>query len=81
MKPKTFIAFYIRGLINGEPLEAVGDRSVLIVDGRKRIDASLAEYARTECAQRGYIGFTICRGTFSHFAVLRKLELLTACGS
>ena len=76
MKPKTFIAFYQRGVVSGQPIEACGDRSVVIIDGRLRI-GTLASYARIECARRGYVGFTICHGTFTHNRVVRALELIS----
>jgi hypothetical protein len=75
MKPKTFVAFYIRGVMTGEPIEAVGDRSVVILDARERRETQIS-YARIECARRGYVGFTICRGTFTCNRVVRALELI-----
>lgn len=43
------------------PMEALGDRAVIILDGRNRIDFSNS-IARKECVKRGYIGFSIHEG-------------------
>lgn len=43
------------------PIEATGDRSVIVLDGRERF-ASQIKLARTECAKRGYVGFALWQG-------------------
>lgn len=58
------------------PIEACGDRSVLILDGRWN-EATAAHYARVECRKRGYVGFTLNAGeSFTRSRETRKLELL-----
>jgi hypothetical protein len=43
------------------PIEATGDRSVIVLDGRESLASQIA-VARSECAKRGYVGFVLCRG-------------------
>lgn len=43
------------------PIEATGDRSVVVVDGRLSID-NIARIAVRECAKRGYVGWRIFKG-------------------
>ena len=44
-----------------KPIEACGDRSVIILDARNRIENSEA-LARLECQKRKYIGYSIHEG-------------------
>lgn len=43
------------------PVEACGDRAVIILDGRRTVADNVA-LARSECAARGFVGFQLCRG-------------------
>ena len=43
-----------------KPIEAIGDRSVIILDGRLSIIRNI-EIAGNECRARGYYGFAIFR--------------------
>lgn len=40
------------------PMQALGDRSVIILDARERLESS-ASVCRIECVKRGYLGFEI----------------------
>lgn len=44
-----------------KPIQACGDRAVLILDGRNNLKTWQA-IAETECKKRGYIGYRIMRG-------------------
>lgn len=44
-----------------EPIEACGDRSVIILDSRNRLACS-ESMARLECQKRKYIGYSIHEG-------------------
>ena len=67
---------YVAGTIPpqfGEPhpIPATGDRSIIWLDARSR-PAAYADYLRTECRRRGYVGFSVIRGA----AEARPLELI-----
>lgn len=73
-----FAAFYQNPVNYGQsdlsPIEATGDRSVIILDGRERA-ASHVTIARAECIKRGYVGFTLHMGeTFTRSSMVRPLE-------
>lgn len=75
-----FAAFYQHPVNYGQadlsPIEACGDRAVIILDGRNRPADHVAIAAR-ECAARGYIGFTLHMGeTFTRASMVRPLELI-----
>jgi hypothetical protein len=75
-----FAAFYQNPVNYGQadlsPIEACGDRAVIILDGRER-PATHVSIARTECAKRGYAGFTLHAGaTFTRSSLVRDLELI-----
>lgn len=44
-----------------KPIEACGDRAVIILDGRNNSQTWHA-IARAECKKRGYIGYVLRRG-------------------
>lgn len=44
-----------------KPIEACGDRSIIIIDGRLSISYA-EEIARKECEKRKYIGYSIHKG-------------------
>lgn len=46
---------------NEKPIEAIGDRSVIILDGRFSL-ATNVSIAAGECRKRGYIAYAIFRG-------------------
>lgn len=56
-----YAQFYHLGVISKTPIEACGDRSVIILDGRNS-SATWHEIAARECAKRGYIGWRLFRG-------------------
>jgi hypothetical protein len=75
-----FAAFYQHpvnyGQLDLSPVEACGDRAVIILDGRSRPQLHV-DIARIECAKRGYIGFTLHTGdTFTRASNIRTLELI-----
>ena len=75
-----FACFYKHPVNYGQadlsPIEACGDRGVIILDGRERATAHV-EIARKECAKRGYIGFTLHIGqTFTRASMVRQLEII-----
>ena len=75
-----FAAFYQNPVNYGQrdlsPIEACGDRAVIILDGRNRPMDKLA-IAAQECIKRGYIGFTLHMGeTFTRASMIRPLELI-----
>lgn len=56
------------------PIEACGDRSVLILDGRNRVEVS-ASFAENECKKRRYVGFSIHEGeTFNRSRQITKFK-------
>lgn len=74
MKPKTFAVFFERKLDDSID-EGMGDRSVIILDGRESLRSHI-DISRDECIKRGYIGFTINRGTFTNSHIVRQLEII-----
>ena len=75
-----FAAFYQHPVNYGQsdlsPIEACGDRAVIILDGRNGHSDRVAIAAR-ECAKRGYIGFSLHMGeTFTRSSMVRPLELI-----
>ncbi|MDE2584084.1 MAG: hypothetical protein KGN39_01705 [Betaproteobacteria bacterium] len=56
-----FAQFYQRGAVSGAPIEACGDRAVIILDGRGRADMHRL-IAASEAKKRGYIGYSILQG-------------------
>lgn len=59
------------------PIEATGDRSVVVIDGRLRTD-SIARIAADECAKRGYVGWILFKGL--SFADSRPVNAYTPVG-
>lgn len=60
----------------GEPrlIEASGDRSVIVLDGRI-LESFNLNIARQECKRRGYVGFSLHKGeTFTRSSVIREIE-------
>lgn len=43
------------------PIEACGDRAVIVLDGRRRLESQI-QLAREECGKRGFVGFALLRG-------------------
>ena len=57
-----------------QPIEACGDRAVVLLDGRNSVAVSAA-FAKRECQKRKYIGFSIHEGeSFNRARVVRKME-------
>lgn len=71
-----FAQFYQLPVNHGQsdlsPIEACGDRSVIILDGRETLP-SMHDTSLIECMKRGYIGFSIHKGdSFTRSAMIRK---------
>lgn len=78
MKSKLFAQFYQKSATdNSKLIEALGDRSVMILDGRFSIDSHLS-FCREECSQRRFAGFSINRGAFSSSRIVYPLERVDA---
>lgn len=61
-----YVQFYQKPVIwregqSADPIEACGDRAVIILDGRERLVTHLA-YSRDQCVKRGFVGFRLYRG-------------------
>lgn len=54
-----FIQFYSKDLL-GDTVEAIGDRSVIIVDGRQK--HLFDQIGQAEAKKRGYLGYSVHRG-------------------
>lgn len=68
MRHKAFAEFYRIGThYDGSErfVTAVGDRSVLILDGRTG-DATRHAHAREWARKHGFAGYRLCRGTFTN---------------
>ena len=61
---KYFAQFFQHSAIdNTKIIEACGDRSVVILDGRISKE-TMRELAAIECSKRGYVAWQIHRGNF-----------------
>ena len=59
-----------------QPIQACGDRGVVILDGRNNVGVS-ASIAKRECQKRKYVGFSIHEGeSFTRSRVIRKMEAI-----
>lgn len=68
-----YAQFFQRGAVTGEPIEACGDRSVIILDGRESKN-KMHEFAESECNRRGYIGWQLFKGdTFTRSAPISEV--------
>lgn len=63
MRHTHFAEFY--HMRDGSYVEGIGDRSVIILDGRMSL-YNKKFVALQECRKRGYDGFRIARGTFTN---------------
>jgi hypothetical protein len=75
-----FACFYQNPVNYGQPdlspIEACGDRAVIILDGRSKPNTHV-DIARRECVKRGYVGFTLHIGeAFTRSSMVRALELI-----
>ena len=75
-----FATFYQHPVNYGQadlsPIEACGDRAVIILDGRSK-QADHVAIAHNECVKRGYVGFALHKGdTFTRSTMIRNLQLL-----
>lgn len=72
---------YIKGTIppqfgEKKPIEACGDRSVVILDMRRKIENDIPQIEEM-CKQRGYIGYSIREGkSFTDSKEVRPLRLI-----
>ena len=63
MKPKYFAEFYRKGS-DGSFVPGVGDRSVILLDGRESL-YNQKFMAILECRKRGFDAYRIAHGTFT----------------
>lgn len=56
-----FAQFYQKSCISDEIIEATGDRSVVIIDGRLS-NETIGKIAEKECIKRGYLAWSIFKG-------------------
>ena len=55
-----YAQFFMKGL-DGKTIEATGDRSVIILDGRVN-RTTHQQWAQEECASRGYMAWQLMKG-------------------
>lgn len=68
-----YAQFYQKSAISDEIIEACGDRSVVILDGRYSRQW-MGDTAATECKRRGYVAWRIFKGeTFTRSAPISQL--------
>lgn len=68
-----YAQFYQRSAVSDEIIEACGDRSVVILDGRCS-KQWMGETAAAECKRRGYLAWRIFRGeTFTRSTPVSSL--------
>ncbi len=56
-----FVQFFQKSAISDDLIEATGDRSVVILDGRILESVNIA-ISRSEMVKRGYLAFQLFRG-------------------
>jgi hypothetical protein len=56
-----YVQFYQKGVMTGDTIEACGDRSVVVLDGRCTRDW-LMDIATDECEKRGFIAWRLFKG-------------------
>lgn len=59
-----FVQFYTKGVYTDSLIEAVGDRSVIILDGRNSRETH-HDIAAEECRKRKYLAYQIRTGKLS----------------
>ena len=61
-----------------DPIEACGDRAVVILGGRHNLPDN-AQIAERTAIERGYVGYSISKGqTFTRSAVVKPYTSITA---
>lgn len=71
-----FAQFFRRGVITGDLIEAVGDRSVIILDGRESLGAH-HDIAADECSKRGFAAYQIRKGeSFTNYTPITDMVYL-----
>ena len=71
-----YVQFYQHGVIGAETIEASGDRSVVILDGRCTRQW-MRETAVAECKNRGYTAWRIFKGeTFTRATPISLLHFI-----
>lgn len=60
---KYYAQFFQYGVLSGKLIEACGDRSVIILDGRIS-KQTMGEISAKECEKRGYVAWQIHKGCF-----------------
>ena len=56
-----YTQFYEKGHVSGDLIEACGDRSVIIIDGRESMETMCA-FSKEHAKKRGFKAFRIMRG-------------------
>lgn len=56
-----YVQFFQRGAVTGKPIEACGDRAVIVLDGRESKN-TMHEFSERECNKRGFIGWQLMKG-------------------
>jgi hypothetical protein len=70
---KYFAQFFQHSAIdNTKIIEACGDRSVIILDGRISKE-TMRELAAKECSKRGYVAWQIHRGNFRNSSPISQI--------
>ena len=71
-----FAEFYHLGAISKEPIPALGDRAVIILDGRHSL-ATNCEISKEVCQARGFIGYRVHKGeTFTRSHPVTSLIMI-----
>lgn len=71
-----YVQFYQKSAISDELIEASGDRSVIILDGRESRFAQTS-IARQACQERGYLAWRLFKGeTFTRSAPTDELRYI-----
>jgi hypothetical protein len=71
-----FANFYQYGIVTGELIEATGDRSVVVIDGRLS-NENVRNIAESECAKRGYVAWAVFRGeTFTRSKQVSQINYI-----
>ena len=72
----TFVQYYDRDLA-GKLVPAIGDRGVLVLDGRNRLGTMMEDAVRYNGKRRPvYKAYSICKGTFTCFQFLTGVRPL-----
>lgn len=56
-----YARFFTLGVLTGEPIKAIGDRAIIILDGRES-ESDRHAIAKREAIERRYIGYQLRKG-------------------